>query len=215
MSIFSKHIIHEFHEKYKIANINMNADCTSQRPWRLIQASHPNTHLKSVPPDVRAHRMSEIDYCIQRDLTNSAAPFLIRHHITEGLAIAKSIANHWNFNSQRGCTKRSTMQALATKWIEALDDRMLPALYGASIEIDPEKIFEMGYKFLRGQFLNECKEIEQDQKKTKNKKTDKNMADLQQQYKEALDDFVVLLEDWVLDALNELSPLDLDAEAVG
>ena len=215
MPIFSKHIVSAVHEKYMNANHNRNTNFTSQDSWRLIQKTHPKTHIECTPGDVRAHRTSEIDYCIQNDLTDTAGPFLIRHHIAEGVATAKSIAHDWDFVTQPACLEGTTMHALATRWIKALDDRILPALYGASIEIDPEMVYEKGYDFLRGQFLEECDEIKLVSKKLKGSKhSAKNMAFIRQQYKRALDAFVVLLEDWALHALNDLSPWDVDAEAV-
>ena len=194
-------------------NFLINASSPSSETWRPLQGAHQRSCSKSTLNDARAFRISEIEFCIKNDISGTAGPFLIPHHICAGLAIAESFLREWEFNTQPSMLGNVNLYDFATKWVDRLDNRIVPAMHGASMTINPEENYFPKYQYIAGQYLHECSEIAKASEKAG--KQNKSAAALQREraeYAAAIQAFVEQLREWTLQALHDLSRHAADAK---
>ncbi len=195
------------------ANSYINAASPSPDAWRPLQDAHRRSFSISTLNDVHAFRISEIEFCIKHDISATAGPFLIPHHICAGLAIAESFLREWEFNTQPSMLGNVSLYDFATKWIDPLNDRIIPAMHGASMAINPEEFYFAKYDFIVGQFLHECSQMAKASKKAVKQK--KSAAALQLERAEfaaIIQAFVERLREWTLHALHNLSTHEADVK---
>ena len=190
----------EVHERYKTAStvrdVIQRMNPTPSKPITNYVESHGITF----------HRMREIDVRIELGASDTKAPFLIGHHIHNGIRLARAHLNDWSWNVQF-LAGRKTAYHLATAWISStLEPRLLPAMYAAKLEIDPSGVYEKEYVLLRTEFLNRCKTIHEDYQHLGSRRSKTKRQEEKSLYRAALERFVADLEDWQTRALSDLAP---------
>lgn len=188
------------HERYQTASIVRDVS------HRLNpQPSKPITNYVQ-SHGVTFHRMQEIDALVEKGAVDTDAPSLIAQHINVGVNGARSHRDNWDSMIYIQGPGRTAYKH-ATAWISStLDARILPAMYAAKIEIDPQGVYEYEYIEFRDEYLSACSEIHARFNNSAVKRT-KKIKDLEKkQLKEALEKFVAKLIDWQHRAISDLAP---------
>lgn len=188
------------YERYKNAPI-VRSVVQRMNPTPPVNiTNHVQTH------DITYHREREIDARVELGAADSEASFLIRHHISEGVRTARFYFDELNSQFPTVGRNRPAYEN-ATNWIHsALHPRIVPAMYAAKLEIDPEGVYEQEYQHFTAEYLTNCLNIQKrfttpGQKRTKaSKLTEKNL------YKQELEKFLISLEDWSVRAIADLAP---------
>lgn len=198
--MFNSQIDPIVHERYKTASIvRWTANRFNPQPSKPI-IDYVQSH------GITYHRMREIDVLVEKGAVDSDAPRLIADHINAGINGAISHLDNWDSMINILGSGRTAYKH-ATAWVSStLDARILPAMYAAKFEIDPQGVYESKYIEYRDEYLNTCADIHTKFNNKQVRRTRKIIELEKQQLKMALEEFVSNLEDWRHRALTDLAP---------
>ena len=151
------------------------------------------------------HRMRSIDYEVELEASDTKAPEIIKHHIHNGVRVARSHLDNWDFVIEN-LGSGNTAYRHTTQWVNNLNDRIDPAMYCAKLEIDPSGVYEQEYRKLRTEFLNRCQTIHEAYQCLGSRRSTAKRHKEKSRYRDALERFVSDLEEWQARALSDLAP---------